>query len=726
MLTLSVYQIAHAAEQTPTVPSETVTSPAIDSTILPAVTVIGQGLDRGSGGPVRGYVAEQSGAGTKTDTSILEIPQSVSIVTRDQMDLQQPQTTSQSLRYTAGANSEKYGAFGDQLDFTKIRGVDADYYLDGLRIIGNAGSWAPQIDPFTLERIEVLRGPSSYLYGQGTGGGVVNQVSRRPEDTPSHEVTAQFGNFGRKYLGIDTTGPLNSDKTLLYRFTATGLDTNGQIEDARHKRMYLSPSLTWKPSSRTSWTILATHSREPEIPNYNSLPAALLGLDGSPYPQIDRHRNYRDMAFDDSSRKQDSIGSIFQHTFDNGWGFTNNMRYMHIASNLQRSTIYGYQVVNGIPALKSTYELSPSSSSTFSMDNYLHGSIDLGPTKHNLLVGTDFATGTLTAALYSDGPYLVDPYGNDYRRSIVPDFTASRAAPWTERQQFNRIGVYAQDQIAYDRWRLTLGARYDRSSTDDWTQSYTSTATYTRMDDRKWTGRAGLSYQFDNGVAPYVSYSTAFNPVLGSGYDGKAFVPTDTAQYEIGVKFHPANSRTLLTAAIFNLEQTNVVTADSAHLGFNTQAGKVRSRGVDLSATTELVRNLNLIASYTYLDNILVQGTTYQGKSLAQIPKQSASAWLDYLIARGPFAGLQIGAGVRYLGSTWGDPANTFKVPSTTLFDLVLNYDLQRLSPVLDGTTVALDATNLTNRKYIASCTSAMYCFVGQDRTITVTLTYRW
>lgn len=725
-LILSVGQPAYAGEQGLVSQAEDPAPAVADAPSLPAITVTGTAGNAGSDGPVHGYVAEDSGLGTKTRTPVLENPQSVSVITRDQMDLQQADTTSEALRYTAGAASEKYGAFGGQYDFTKIRGVDADYYLDGLRIISNAGSWSPQVDPYTLERVEVLRGPSSYLYGQGTGGGIVNQVSRRPEAEPSHEITTQFGNFGQKFIGVDTTGPVTADKTLLYRFTATGLDTGGQVEDVRHKRLYIAPSLTWRPSAQTSWTILATYSREPGMPNYNSLPAALLGLDNSPYPQIDRHRNYQDTGFDDSSRSQESISSIFEHSFGNGWGFTSNMRFTHLASDEQRTEVYGYQAVNGVPFLKDYYEISPSMSNTFSMDNYVHGSVDLGSTRHSVVVGTDFSTGTLSDALYSDGPHLVDPYGPDYRPVVVPDFTASRAAPWSERQEFRRIGVYAQDQISWDRWRLTLGTRYDHSSTDDWTQSYSPTATYTRMDNGKWTGRAGLSYQFDNGIAPYASYSTSFNPLLGSGYNGNAFVPVETRQSEVGIKFHPRNSRTLLTAAVFNLEQTNVETADSAHLGFNTQAGKVRSRGFELTATTELVQNLNLIASYAYLSNVLVQDATYQGKSLTQTPKQSASLWLDYLITRGPLAGLRAGGGIRYLGSTWGDPANTFKVPSATLFDLVLNYDLRRLSPALDGATVALNATNLTNRKYVATCTSAMYCFIGQDRTITGTLTYRW
>lgn len=718
---------AHAADEQPNAQQK---SPSLTESggvsTLQTVTVTGESLANERNGPTRGYVAEKSRIGTKTNTSILETPQSVSVVTRQQMDLQQPINTSSALRYTAGATSEKFGGFGDYIDLTRIRGVDADYYLDGLRIISNPGSWLPQIDPYSLERVEILRGPSASIYGQGTGGGIVNQVSRTPQDLASREILIQYGSFGRKNIGFDTTGPVNEDHTLLYRFTASGLDSNGQVEDVRHKRLYLSPSLTWRPNELTSWTIMATHSREPDLPNYNSLPAAVLGLDKSSYPQINRRRNFTDTNFADSSRKQNSVSSLLEHDFGNGWSFTSNARYMYIDSNIQRGIVYGYQDVNGRPMLKGTYEQTPAKVNTFSMDNHLRGDLDFGKTKHTLLAGVDYSNGSVKNDLYSFGPILFDPYGPSYRPNVTPDFTASRAAPWRVRQDFTRLGVYFQDQIAYDRWRLTLSARHDWSKTDDETNSYSATSRKTKQDDKKWSGRAGLSYQFDTGIAPYISYSTSFDPLLGTDYRGDTFVPVESKQTEIGVKYHPKNSKTLMSAALFQLNQTNVKTSDANHLGFSNQAGEVRTRGLDLQVTTEIFQNLNLIASYTYLDNALTKDSRYQGKSLVQTPKNSASVWLDYLIGKGPLAGLRVGGGVRYLGETYGDPTNQFKVPSATLVDLALNYDLGRISSELKGSTFAFNVSNLANKQYVASCTSRLYCFIGQDRTVAATINYRW
>lgn len=679
-------------------------------------------------GAVHGYVAEDSALGSKTRTPILETPQSISVVTRAQIETQPSSSTSQALRYTAGANSERFGGFGGQLDITRIRGIDADYYLDGLRVISNVSTWSPQIDPYSLERIEVLRGPSSVLYGQGTGGGIVNQVSRRPQATAAHEVFVKAGSFDHYEIGLDSTGSLNDDESLMYRFTATGLDSKTQVEDTRHKRVYIAPAITWHPSEKTTWTLLATYSDEPDIPDYNSLPSVALGLNNSRYPQVDRHRNFSDINFNASSREQHSLSSLFEHRFDNDWTLNSNLRYMYVNSDTKRTTVYGYQDRDGQLWFEGTYGLAPSNSTTFQVDNYLSKKFAWGATTQQILLGMDYAQGKINNDSYRMDPIAFDPFAPDnYRPSTKPDFSDSMNNwPYNVRQDFTRIGLYAQNQIGYQNWRLTLSGRHDWSKLDDESRSYSPVWTSNKQSDKKWSGRAGLNYVFDNGFAPYISYSTAFDPVLGNNFYGQAFAPTEATQTELGLKYHPAGSTTLLSAAVFQLEQSNVKTSDTQHLGYWTQSGKVRSKGIELQANTELANNLNLMASYVYLDNELTQDVNYQGKTLAQTPKHSASTWLDYRLDSTALIGLQFGLGLRYLGSTWGDPANSFKVPDATLLDLALNYDLSAVSPRLDGSKLSLNVSNLSNKKYVASCTSQMYCFIGQDRVVTAGLSYKW
>ncbi|AOA59962.1 ferric siderophore receptor [Acinetobacter larvae] len=666
--------------------------------------------------------------GTKTPTTLLETPQSISVVTREQMDTQPSASTSQALRYTAGANSERFGGFGGQLDITRIRGIDADYYLDGLRVISNVSTWSPQIDAYSLERVEVLRGPSSVLYGQGTGGGVVNQVSRRPQAQSAHEVFLKAGNFNRYEIGLDSTGALNKDASLLYRFTATGLNSQTQVEDMRHKRVYLAPAITWKPSDQTTWTVLATYSDEPEIPDYNSLPAVALGLDGSPYAQVNRHRNFNDVDFNGSSREQHSLSSLFTHKFANDWSLNSNFRYMYINSDTKRTTVYGYQDRDGQLWFEGTYGLAPSNSRTFQFDNNVAKKFTWGDWQHQVLLGVDYAHGKINNDSYRMNPIPFNPFApNDYRPHAQPDFSDSMNNwPYNVRQEFDRVGVYAQDQIAYQKWRLTLSGRHDWSTLDDESRNYTPVWHSSRQRDTQWSGRIGLNYVFDLGIAPYISYATSFDPVLGNDYNGNAFSPTEAKQAEIGIKYQPSDAATLLSAAVFQLDQENVKTSDTEHLGYWTQSGKVRSRGIELQATTQLMQQLNLMASYVYLDNELTQDANYKGKSLTQTPKHSASAWLDYRFDQAALAGLQVGFGVRYLGSSWGNPVNSFKVPDATLFDLALHYDLGQLSNTLTGSKASFNVSNLTNKKYVASCTSQMYCFIGQDRVVSASLSYNW
>ena len=272
----------------------------------------------------------------------------------------------------------------------------------------------------------------------------------------------------------------------------------------RHKRVYLAPALTWRPSDATSWTLLATHSREPDIPDYNSLPAVALGLNGSRYPQVDRRRNFSDMGFQGSSRKQDSISSLFEHTSASGWKLSSNLRYMVINSDIQRTSVYGYQDRGGRLWLEGTYGLAPSSSHTFQADNNLSGQFELGPTLHRVLVGVDYAKGTIRNDSYRMSPVAFDPFDPDrYRPDVPSDFSDSKTNwPYNVRQEFTRVGLYLQDQIAYEKWRLTLSARRDWSTLDDESRSYAPQWKQSRQSARKWSGRAGLNYLFDNGVAP--------------------------------------------------------------------------------------------------------------------------------------------------------------------------------------------------------------------------------
>ncbi|AOA60012.1 ferric siderophore receptor [Acinetobacter larvae] len=662
----------------------------------------------------------------KIAVDLAETPQSINVVSQQQMALQQAHSSSEALRYSAGLNSEKFGGFGSYLDLTRIRGVDADYYLDGIRVVSNPGSWLPQIDAFGLEKIEVLRGPASATYGQGLGGGVVNQISKRPQEESRHAIQIGYGRYDEKRLGLDSTGPLNQSGSLLYRTVVSALDSDNQIQNSHHRRLYFAPSITWRPNAQLDWTVMGSYTREPELPNYNALPAVFYGLNQSTYPALDRHQSYTDYRANSSSRTQKSLSSLLQYRLNEQWRLVSNARYMHIDSDIYRSIVYGYQEQNGRPMLKGYYEDTPATVSTFSIDQYITGQFNTGALGHDLAVGVDYTTGTLKNALYSVGPILFDPYQPPYHTEVTPDFSSSYAAPWKEQQDFDRIGFYVQDQLSYQGWRLNVAARYDHAKNDQKTNIYSPNVTELNQNEKKWSYRGALSYVFEQGWVPYISYSTAFDPILGTKHDGSLFVPVETKQTELGLKYKMPNQQLLLTAAIFQLNQTNLKTGDAEHLGFNLQAGEVRSRGLDLQAIGKLTPQININAGYTYLDNELIKDTTYQGKGLTQTPEHSATLWLDYHFDRTMLAGLTLGTGVRYLGSSYGDPKNHFKVPAATLWDISLHYALDAMLPSLKQSSIALKVDNVSNKHYVASCTSQMYCFVGQDRNVRLSFDYQW
>ncbi|KDB98586.1 TonB-dependent receptor, partial [Bordetella bronchiseptica D993] len=306
--------------------------------------------------------------------------------------------------------------------------------------------------------------------------------------------------------------------------------------------------------------------------------------------------------------------------------------------------------------------------------------------------------------------------------------------------QYNyQTGLYLQDQIRLDRLSLLLGGRYDWSRTHTGTDnlangSHSSSA----LAAEAFTGRVGAIYNFDNGVAPYASYSESFEPQTGTGWNNTPFKPTEGKQYEVGVKYQPPGSATLLTLAAFDIRRKNLPTTDPdpTHMcgvsRCSIQAGEVRTRGIELEAKTEPLRGLSLIAAYSYLDNEYEKaypnttGLDLKGKKPVAVPAHQASAWARYQLQEGPLAGLGMGAGVRYIGSSYANETNTLKVPSVTLVDMMLDYDLGRASPALKGMQVALNVSNLFDKEYIGSCLSDSWCWYGYQRSIKASLRYRW
>lgn len=668
-----------------------------------------------------GVVATQSSSGTKTNTPLIETPQSISSVTRTQIDEQAPRTVSQALNYTSGVFAEPRGQVNGLYEFPYIRGFSpvGFLYQDGLQLLG--ASAGLQIDPYGLQRIDVVKGPSSILYGSGPPSGIVNLVSKLPTAQQFGEIQLSGGDFDRKQVAFDVGGPADPQGQFLYRFTGLVRDADTQVDFTKDNRYFVAPAVTWRPDADTTFTVLA-HVQKSDSGFFNFLPASGTFLP-NPHGQISTSLYTGDPNFNRSTITSEDIGYQFEHRFSDVVTVRSNYRHMWLT--VDQDDVFSSGPLAADQATVSRFAFSNRDNwGTDALDNQVQLNFNAWDFQHTILAGYDFQhsvenheTGTRAAPSLN----LFNPV---YYVPITPPAFTSNTT-----QTFAQNGLYLQDQIKLGGWHALLGVRHDSAETDTLNNITGNPAS---QSDEATTKRAGLLYLFDTGVAPYALYSESFQPQVGTDFSGAAFKPTTGTQYEAGIKYQPTFFQSaLFTAAVFNIAQQNVTVPDpvAGHVGFSVQLGEVVSQGLELESRVSLNKELELVAAYTYLDAKTTQTTTLTvlGKHPVGIPQNAASLWADYTFRQGTLNGFGLGGGVRYIGTTAGDAANTIAVPDYTLFDAVIHYELSYLDPRFKGFRLQVNATNLFDRIYTASCLSAPnQCFYGLRRTVLGSLTYRW
>ncbi|MFJ7440051.1 TonB-dependent siderophore receptor [Methylorubrum thiocyanatum] len=419
-------------------------------------------------GPIQGYIAKRSATATKTDTPIRETPQSISVVGEEQVRDQGATTLQEALRYTAGVASDGYG-FSTRGDYPRIRGSDPDVYLDGLRLVDVFQFNETRPDPYTLSRFEVLRGPSSMLYGASSIAGLINLVSKKPLDVPYNEVGVRFGNFNRKEMLVDSTGRLTDDGQLLYRFVGVGRISDTQTDFAKYDRYVINPSITWRPDVDTEWTLIGLHQKDAFGTAESFLPR-----EGSLFPGPNGFIPFRRFTgspdYDTYNTTTSQITSLFEHRFDDAVIFRQNLRYSHIDGtyNSLYPDVYG----NGTPF---SPFLDPSRQTVnrfiygrdtvkdrISTDTNLQGRFDTGPIAHTLLGGVDFRQYWERAR--SGFGIDTDAAGNPRPFNLY----APVYLPITPPEKFgeaglaqNQAGVYLQEQAKFGSWIFLASLRHD-------------------------------------------------------------------------------------------------------------------------------------------------------------------------------------------------------------------------------------------------------------------------
>jgi iron complex outermembrane receptor protein len=734
-------------------------------------------------GPVQGIVAKRSATGTKTDASILETPQSITVVTKDQIQAQGARSVAEALRYEPGVVSET--RVGDRFDNVFIRGfggfgANANYlhFWDSLRLPRGVSYAMPSVDPFLLERVEVLRGPASVLYGQNNLGGMVNLISKNPTATAQGEVFTRFGDHNRIEGGFDISGPLTKDGDVLYRLIGLGRKADTDVNYTTTERQLIAPTITWTPSADTKLTIRGSYDNDPSSYQPNWLPpvGALLK---NPNGQIPRNFFAGHPNFNEYSRTQTSLGYEFEHHFNDTWAVRQNLRYLEVASTFKALSVTGYgtgatcgagTTTNLCMARSSTYFVE--NLKAFTVDNQAEAKFATGWLNHTVLMGVDYQSSVATATsgniaatnniapnTAANLPTNVNYLNPSYGSIVAPTLTTYAV------QNREQVGVYLQDQIRIGKLAVTAGVRQDWSNASADTQTIATGVYTSRINpvDSATTWRAGATYLFDSGFAPYASYSTSFEPsvTIGTDYLGKAFVPTTGEQYEAGFKYQPVGFNGFFMFSYFDITQNNVLAWDTAHASTlypctaaagttncQTQLGQVRSNGIELSAKVTLQPGFDVIAAYSHTNikvtetnqtaanyvlnaasQLVSSGTVaVQGKTPVGAPSNTASLWADYTFQNGALTGFGFGGGVRYIGSSYGDAANSavMVVPAYTLGDLQIHYDLAGASPQLKGWKLAVNMTNIADKTYVSACASQTQCFYGAGRSTLGTISYRW
>lgn len=696
------------------------------ASMLPAVTVTARSEQESGWGPVKGVVAKQSATATKTDTPILEIPQTINVVTAEEMASRGAISLTQALRYTAGVNTNGFTDANMIADEITSRGFSpAPLYLDGayLPYAGSLGG-SLQIEPYSLERVEVLKGPASVLYGQNQPGGIVNMVTKKPSEEAVREVRVGIGSYGRVEGAMDLGGALNEDKTLSYRLLALANGGDQQIDHTQSKRSFLAPSITWKPSGATSLTLYAQVQQDDGVPDYQSLPTVGTLYPGPNGQKISRNFFTGDPAYNDFHRKQYVIGEDFSHRISDSLQVRQSLRYVDVKDDYKGFYLSRFATASGVTDYSRATRTKldwEQHNNVLSLDNNVEFKTTTGAVSHTLLAGLDYRRFSRKYDGYNNyAAEAIDLYQPNYGMPTSPVALTTR---WDN--TVDQAGLYVQDQLKWDRFVLTVGGRQDWARIDNKDLIANSR---TQVNDNAFTGRIGLSYLADNGVAPYVSYSESFLPVVGTDYAGKAFKPTTGKQIEAGLKYQPPGHNALVTASVFEIRQQNLATQDYDHPEYQVQQGEVRSRGAELEAKAQLTNGLDLVAALSYTDARTTRSNYAfdQGKQLVLNAPWAASLWMNYRVVGGPLNGAQIGGGVRWTGSKYGDGANTFRTPAFAVFDAALRYDLGMLDPSLRGIEAALNIQNLFDKTYLSNCNYSFGCYYGKARTVSASATYRW
>lgn len=694
-------------------------------------------------------VASDSSIGTKIITSLITTPQSVSVVTEAEMSARGVQNLNDAVAFSAGVRPESSG-MDSRTETLTIRGysvsgfgggTNSNIYLDGLRGL-SGGQWSStSFEPFGLERVEVVKGPSAVLYGQVTPGGLINAVSKRPTGESRDSAAFQYGSFNTVQATFDTSGG-SEGKTIRYRLV--GLVRNGDSEidyTDDLQRLFIAPSLTWNIGQRTRLTFLTQYQDDSGGATFQFLPKTgtlTPGLNGF---RLARSTFLGEPDWNEFARRQYSLGYQFEHAFNTVVTLHHSLRYLSADTDYKAVVGRGTDAdANGTFARRIMWGYGDSGNLT--ADTYLQSQFSTGAVKHTLLTGVDYYHSSWDHTRWLANTTAINIYAPVYAGVNQAHLAAMLAGnpQLVQVATESQVGAYVQEQAVWGKLHATLGLRHD-SYDIDYRNAIANAKTAVNPTATTW--RTGLLYLFDNGLAPYASYTTSFDsaPYTTSDANGNTFKePAKAAQWELGLKYKPKSFAALFTASVFELTEENKLSSYkdiASNQVYNAQSGAARTRGAELEARVQLTEGIDLIAAYTHLDTEITKSSITnnletKGNELPNVPDDSASLWLSYGLHSGALNGLTLGAGVRHTGETYDNVNNVTRLPDYTLFDASISYDFGRQFSSLKGLSARLSGTNLADKLYVATANvspvagGAAVAYYGSGRNVTLSLRYAW
>lgn len=654
-----------------------------------------------------GYITEGKTAKTgKLKVPVEKTPYAITVVNEEFIKDTGAKNVQDALLYSSGVYAGAFG-FDTRGDWVKVRGLDASFYKDGLRsLYGSYNSVRPNV--YALESIEVLKGPSSVLYGQAELGGIVNTVSKLPKAEQQGEIWAQVGSYDRKQLAADVTGPMSEDGKLLYRMVALKRESGTQVDYVDDNGFLFAPSFTWLPTDTTTISLLFNFQE-----NNGGISAQFLPAEGTLLPgvrgDVPVNTFVGEPSWDRYDRTQDEVTLFVDQRLNDHWGVAATARYTQSETETREHWAAIGFPISATGDISRTMHMADRSTEVSNFDVRLEGDFGLLGTNHTLAFGVDYQD-----AMWEEGNYYSAATGSQLNlyNPVYGNVNYASLAPVDRNDNgIRQTGVYLIDHVEIGRVVVSGALRHDESANT----VYLVNGSQNQSKDSETTGRLGLMYQFDFGLSPYISYSEAFVPNLGTN-DGSSLAATTGEQQEAGIKYLNDAGDLSVTAAYFYIEETNRV-VQGASQDFVDQIG-AKSEGWEMEVKKQL-GNLELLASYTDIRAVDDQS----GERLPYLADQTASTWAKYELENG----LRFGAGARYVGDNVGYDYGTGagpKIPSVTLYDAMLGYAVNQWD-------FSLNVQNLTDKEYVSWCRgqngAAVYdCGYGETRTVMGNARYRF